>query len=412
MTRLRRALVMLILGASGGAIFLLPFLREVFYQPLADALALDNTESGMLMSVFGVTSMLAYLPGGWLADRWSPRWLMSAGLVITGGLGLWLATYPSYAVCLAIHGAWGVSIVLLFWASMMRMTRGWAGEDEQGRAFGWLESTRGVSEIALNSSALALFWVLGSSAGSLAGAITLLSTVVVLLGIACAVCLDDAAAGRAGVDAIGLKEFLVVWRMPTVWLIAVVVLTAYSAYWASFYFTPYAGDVFALSVGAAGAISVGRQWLKPLSAALAGMAADRFGVARTTTALFIVLTVSFGIFVVMPTGGGMLGFVLVNIALAAIAIFGLRGIYFALMEVGGVPQALTGTAVGVISVVGYTPDITMPLIGGWLLDRYPDGLGYRYYYALTAVLTAIGAFAAWRLGAWARKPQALAENTR
>lgn len=400
MTRLRRALVMLVLGASGGAIFLLPFLREVFYQPLADALALDNTESGMLMSVFGVTSMLAYLPGGWLADRWSPRWLMSAGLVITGALGFWLATYPSYAVCLLIHGAWGVSIVLLFWASMLRMTRGWAGEDEQGRAFGWLESTRGVSEIALNSSALALFVLLGSSAGSLAGAITLLSSVIVLLGIACALCLDDRTAGQAGMEAIGLKEFLVVWRMPAVWLIAVVVLTAYSAYWASFYFTPYAGDVFALSVGAAGAISVGRQWLKPLAAALAGVAADRFGVARTTTALFVVLTVSFGVFAVIPTGSGMLVFVLVNIALAAIAIFGLRGIYFALMEVGGVPAALTGTAVGVISVVGYTPDITMPLIGGWLLDRYPGGLGYRYYYAFTAALTAVGALAAWRLGAW------------
>ncbi|MEM9387867.1 MAG: MFS transporter [Pseudomonadota bacterium] len=402
MTRLRRALVMLILGASGGAIFLLPFLREVFYQPLADALALDNTESGMLMSVFGVTSMLAYLPGGWIADRWSPRWLMSAGLVMTGGLGLWLATYPSYAVCLFIHGAWGLSIVLLFWASMLRMTRGWAGEDEQGRAFGWLESTRGVSEIALNSSALALFVLLGSSAGSLAGAITLLSTVVVLLGIACALCLDDRAAGQAGVDAIGLQQILLVWRMPAVWLIAIVVLTAYSAYWASFYFTPYAGDVFLLSAGAAGAISVGRQWLKPLSAALAGMAADRFGVARTTTTLFVVLTLSFGVFVVIPTGSGMLIFVLANIAVAAIAIFALRGIYFALMEVGGVPQALTGTAVGVISVVGYTPDITMPLIGGWLLDRYPGGLGYRYYYALTAVLTAVGALAAWRLTARVR----------
>ncbi len=406
MNRLRRALVMLILGASGGAIFLLPFLREVFYQPLAEALSLDNTQSGTLMSVFGITSMLSYLPGGWLADRWSPRWLMSGGLIATGALGFWLASFPSYAAGLLIHGAWGVSIVLLFWASMLRMTRGWASEEQQGRAFGWLESTRGVSEIALNSSALALFVLLGSTVQSLAAAIYLLSTVTVLLGLACALLLDDGSAGLAGDGAIGLDDFLQVMRMPAVWLIAVVVLTAYSAYWASFYFTPYASDVFAMSAGAAGAISVGRQWLKPLAAAVAGVAADRFGVARATVALFVVLTLSFGLFTVMPSSASAFALVLVNIAVAAIAIFALRGIYFALLEAGGVPQALTGTAVGLVSVVGYTPDISMPLIGGWLLDRFPGALGYRYFYAFTAVLTAIGALAAWRLSASDRERHA------
>ncbi|MEO0972450.1 MAG: MFS transporter [Pseudomonadota bacterium] len=161
MTSWRRAIVMLVLGGSGGVIFLLPFLREVFYQPLADALGLTHTQLGMLMSVFGTTSLLAYLPGGWLADRLSPRWLMSVGLWVTGALGFWLSTFPSYAVSLFIHGVFGISIVLLFWASMLRLTRGWGGEDAQGRAFGLLEGTRGVTEIALNSTALAIFVVIG-----------------------------------------------------------------------------------------------------------------------------------------------------------------------------------------------------------------------------------------------------------
>lgn len=403
MTRLRRALVMLILGASGGAIFLLPFLREVFYQPLADALALSNTQLGTLMSVFGVTSMLSYLPGGWLADRWSPRWLMSCGLISTGALGFWLGTYPSFAVSLLIHGAWGVCIVLLFWASMLRLTRGWASEREQGRAFGWLESTRGISEIALNSSALAVFVLLGSSQQSLAWSINLLSAVTVVLGLLCAALLDDGEAAQVDAAATGLGPVLRVLCMPAVWLIAIVVLCAYAAYWASFYFTPYASDVFAMSAAAAGAISVGRQWLKPLAAALAGMAADRVGVARATTALFCLLVVSFVLFALAPSSGAVFGLILCNIAVAAIAIFALRGIYFALLEVGGVPHALTGTAVGVISVVGYTPDIIMPLIGGLLLDHYPGALGYRYFYAFTAALAGLGAVAAWRLGVAAHR---------
>ena len=68
----RRWLVMTVLSFSGGIIFLLPFLQEVYYLPLAQALSLNNTQVGSLMSVFGTTSLIVYFPGGWVADRVSP----------------------------------------------------------------------------------------------------------------------------------------------------------------------------------------------------------------------------------------------------------------------------------------------------------------------------------------------------
>lgn len=103
----RRWLIMTVLSLSGGIIFLLPFLQEVYYKPLAEALALDNTEVGSLLSVFGVTAMLSYAPGGWLADRVSPRKLLTLSLLLTGGLGLYFASFPSYSISLAIHAIWG-----------------------------------------------------------------------------------------------------------------------------------------------------------------------------------------------------------------------------------------------------------------------------------------------------------------
>jgi len=51
---------------SGGIIYLLPFLREVYYIPLQKALHLSNTQLGVLMSVFGTTALISYFPGGWL----------------------------------------------------------------------------------------------------------------------------------------------------------------------------------------------------------------------------------------------------------------------------------------------------------------------------------------------------------
>ena len=151
--RLGDWLVMVVLSASGGVIFLLPFLQEVYYKPLMAALEIDNTRVGSLMSAFGVTAMLSYFPGGWLADRVSPRKLLSLSLLSTGATGLYFATFPAYVISLALYAFWGVSITLLFWGAMIRVTRGWAPASEQGKAFGILETGRGLSE-GLTSAAL------------------------------------------------------------------------------------------------------------------------------------------------------------------------------------------------------------------------------------------------------------------
>ena len=83
MNRFRRWLVMTTLCLSGGIIFLLPYLFEVYYIPLREALGLSRTQLGSLMSAFGITALITYFPGGWLADRISPRKLISTSCIST-----------------------------------------------------------------------------------------------------------------------------------------------------------------------------------------------------------------------------------------------------------------------------------------------------------------------------------------
>ena len=142
---------MAVLSVSAGSIYLLPFLQEVYYKPLAEALSLNNIEVGSLMSIYGVFAMLSYFPGGWLADKVTPRILISTSLFLTGLLGLFFATLPSYHISLIIHALWGVTTTLLFWSSIVRVTRNWAPKDEQGRAFGFLQMGRGISDIIVST---------------------------------------------------------------------------------------------------------------------------------------------------------------------------------------------------------------------------------------------------------------------
>jgi len=394
MSTFRRWLVMACLCLSGGIIYLLPFLREVYYLPLQKALHISNTQLGVMMSVFGTSALICYFPGGWLADRVSPRKLIALSMTATGISGLCFATFPSYTLSVIIHGFWGVSCTLTFWGALIKATREWAPPSEQGRAFGILESGRGVAELAASSALLAVFARLGSGRLALSRVILIFSIIDILIGVMAWWTLVDAPVGpeegSAARKRVGLPQILAVLRMPVVWLISLVILAAYSAYWGSYYFTPYATDVFLMSVVFGGAIGVGKMALKPLAALGAGFLADRVGVSRTVSGCFAVLILSFGAFILSPGHPRFVFVLIVNTAVASLAIFALRGIYFALLEEGGIPLIVTGTAAGIISVIGYTPDIIMPMLGGVLLDRYPGGDGYRYFFSVVMILCLLG----------------------
>lgn len=394
----RRILVMTILCFSGGIIFLLPFLREVYYQPMQAAFGHTNTEMGVLMSVFGAFSLLAYFPGGWLADRFPPRALITGGLLATGLAGFYFATFPPYAVSIAIHAFWGANISLVFWGAMIKATRNWGSASGQGAAFGILESGRGVAEIAASTAFLVIFAWLGSGDHALSVVILMFSVTNIFLAIAAWFLLaDDLQAqpehGTAG--RIKMADLLKVLKMPMVWLISLVVMTAYSAYWGTFYFTPYASDVFLMSAAMGGAVGVGKMWLKPVAAVVIGFVGDKLGISRTIFYLFIAMTLSFLVFGLLPGGADLMIPMLLNVAVASIAIFGIRGVYFALLEETGIPIAFTGIATGIVSVIGFSPDIFMPLLGGVLLDAYPGVKGYSYLYFSIVGFGLVGTLAIW-----------------
>jgi hypothetical protein len=92
----------------------------------------------------------------------------------------------------------------------------------------------------------------------------------------------------------------------------------------------------------------------------------------------------------------------VVILLAIVMIIGLmtyavRGIFWATLDSCNIPIRIKGLAIGVISLIGYSPDIYLPLINGALLDRYPGKAGYSLYFAGIVFMGFLGTLAAWRL---------------
>lgn len=91
---MKRLVHILMLILAGELIFGLPFHTARFFRPtLLDAFGFSNTQLGDAFAVYGIAAMLAYFPGGTLADRFQARKLMSLSLLATAAGGLYMATF-------------------------------------------------------------------------------------------------------------------------------------------------------------------------------------------------------------------------------------------------------------------------------------------------------------------------------
>jgi sugar phosphate permease len=65
------------------------------------------------------------------------------------------------------------------------------------------------------------------------------------------------------------------------------------------------------------------------------------------------------------------------------------------MREGKVPRAFTGAAVGLVSVIGYTPDVFMGPLMGYLLDQSPGAAGHQHVYWVVTGFALLGLIASW-----------------
>jgi len=406
---------MLALILAGEAIYALPFHVTRFFRPtVLEVFGLSNTELGAAQAVYGVVAMLAYFPGGPLADRFPARKLLAWSLWSTAAGGLYMATLPGFRGAMMIWGFFGITTILLFWAALIRATREWGGTTEQGRAFGLLEGGRGMLAAVLATLGAGLFGFMfpeGYASASVEGKREALSLIIygytavtALTGVYVWFVLSDGhPSGQPNLEEWNPEQestwmhIMKVLRMPSVWLTSVIVVCAYVGYKGFDNYSLFAVEGFGLGQVEAARIAAIGAWMRPVAALAAGFLGDRYLVSRMTVVCFAILLASQLFFAIFTPQPGTAWILLTNILIGSSAIFGLRSLYYALFEEARVPAAVTGTAVGLVSVLGYTPDIFVSYMGGVLLDNSPGLTGHQHYYYFLAGFAGLGLLVSYRL---------------
>jgi nitrate/nitrite transporter NarK len=318
-----------------------------------------------------------------------------------------MATLPDFMGAVLLWAFFGLTTILLFWAALIRATRDWGGSDEQGRAYGLLDGGRGALAAGLATVGAALFTFLfpeGYAAASFDDKREALRMVIhgyTLVTFAAGIFVwfalsDDNPSAERELEHWDAERESVwthiaqVLRLPAVWMTAVIVVCAYVAYKGFDNYSLYAVQGFGVSEVEAARITAIGAWMRPIAALTFGLLGDRFLVSRMTVVCFALLLASQLLFALLTPAPGIGWVLTANILLGSSAMFGLRALYYALFEESQVPAAVTGTAVGLVSVLGYTPDIFVSYAGGVILDSAPGLLGHQRYFWFLSAFAAIG----------------------
>ena len=318
-----------------------------------------------------------------------------------------MMNYPSYSVLKWLYGYWGFTSIFLFWGAMIKQTRIWGGSKNQGIAFGFLDGGRGLVAAVLSSVGILIFahylggdadLILSERQEAFKGVLIFTSVFVGGIGILVFFFLDKNGEPDSSIDTSKVfvrRDFRKVMTMPSVWHLTVIVFCAYLGYKVTDIFSLYAKEVMLYDEIAAAGIGSILLYLRPIVGVIIGFLADRTRGSLLILLAFIMMffgSIFFASGIINPSLNSLF---LIGITLSATAIYALRALYFSILKEGLIPVTLTGTAVGVISFIAYTPDIFSGPIIGYLLDSAPGGAGYRVVFSLLAVFSLLGTVATW-----------------
>ena len=383
------------------SIYILPYvLARVFRPTFLDVFNLTNLELGGLFSTYGTVAFFSYLYGGVLADRYSPRKLLSISLIFTSLGGLIMMTYPSYFIMQLLFAYWGFTTVFIFWAPMLKATRAIGGVKMQGKTFSFLDGGRGVvassigligvlifsilitkdvSSLTLSEKQEVFKYVIGAS-----------SLIVFIIGIVVYTYLkielkDDEKIGN-------IKSLLKLAKLKSVWLISFIILCAYMGYKITDVYSLYASEVMLFDEINAARVGALQQYLRPIVCISVAFFTDKNGNINNILIGFFVMMLGSILFAsgLITVSMNMLFFI--SLIIVATGTYAIRGLYFSILKDGKIPYILSGTAIGLISIVGYSPDIFATPLYGYLLDNFPGIRGHQYVYLILFISSIVGIY--------------------
>lgn len=401
---LKRYVQLALVVSSAGVIYPIAYLKNNYQETLLSVFNISLQDLNTIFLFLGIISVVSYFPSGILCDKFSCKKLLVISLAGTAAAGFWFATVPEFAGIVMIYILWGVFSIFTFWAAHMKLIKLLARPEEQGRFFGILDGGRGLIEAILGVVAVTIFANrMGVDPGAdekrsaMVALVYLYTIAIVIVMVLVIIFMDDDknpnGMFRKGSDVksekFKLSECKELMKNKTVFVMAAIVFMAYSLTWTLYYFSGFLESNIGIDAVTVGVVMTVVLWLRPVGGFVGGFIGDKFGRAK---AIFIALLTSAILLIVvsiLPVTSGNTLFIAIILVLSFF-IYAVRGTYWSLMDDCKVNPAIIGTAMGFTALLGYLPDIVIPMFNSFMFNHFGPIAGYNAYFIGSAVLGFIG----------------------
>jgi sugar phosphate permease len=389
-----RFLALFSLGFAYGIIYLLPYMKSVFYDQMITATGFTNEQLGQMMSVYAMSCTISYLPGGWIADKFKPRTLLAVSCLANTALCfIFLFIHTNFIVSLIIWIGCGLAGGFAFWPAMLKGVRFIGTRQEQGRIYGIFEALNGITSML---ASLVMVWVstwfiemiAGFNGAVIAmGVLGLLSVVLIWFSFKDAITYNEDALEET--EKIHIKDFGKVLIMPQVWVPSLLLFCGITMYAGMGYLNPYLTNKMGIGVTLVSFLSSFREYGCRVGGIGGGWIADKLigSCARWQVIAQILTGGLILLFIVIPSNSPALAIVLMFVF--ALAVYANRVTTYALLSELRVPTRVAGTALALITLIGYIPDMFVHTMFGNWLDNYGDD-GFNRIFTYMGVIGGVG----------------------
>ncbi|EAM0355074.1 MFS transporter [Campylobacter coli] len=400
MQNLYDGLLYIVLVIGGGTVFKLSSLKDAFYVPMQEFMNLSNTQIGLALSVYGIVQTVGNFASIYIADRFSKKILIPFSLICVGLVGIYISTFPSFYGILIAWGLLSLFGEVVYWPVLLKAIRLLGDSTQQGRLFGFLEAGRGVIDTIVAFSALGIFLLLGSGAGGFKAAILFYSACVIIAGILAYFLLEDDKISTKDHEGHEISKNKAAWngvikavKTPEIWVVSLTIFTIYSVYCGLTYFIPFLKDIYGMPVALVGAYGIINQYtLKLVGGPIGGYLADKTFRSSTRYLRFalILAAVAILIFIFMPHEKLNIYFGMsLTLGFAAI-VFTMRATFFAPVDEIEMPREISGAAMSIACIFGYSPQLFCFALYGFIIDQFKGLLGYQIVFALMGFFAICG----------------------
>ncbi len=382
------------------SMYLLPYIKYIFYDAVVAATGFTNTQIGLCLSVYIVASIISTLPSGWLADKYPPKKLLVvSGFAHTVVSFLALLFIRNYSLTLVCFFSLGITSVLGFWSPVFKAVSLSGTPQEQGKLYGWFEGFNGIGSMLFNFLALWVFSIVTSGSVAALKAVyifyacsSLISTLMVVFLYKQEI--EDAfeEEKKNPKAKVTTKEILSVLKMPKVWLFSLMVLGIYGFYAGSSYLTPYFSTVLGVSVVFSGSLATLKNYGTRLAGApVAGIICDKIGRLKFLIIGFVLTIILMVAFMMMPANSSMLVPIMILMFALALVNVSMKGVQFSALDEIGIDQRVNGMAIAIATLVGFNlPDVALHPLFGSFLDKYDAPTAYKIIFAFLLGMLILG----------------------